>query len=255
VPEVADGSGEGTGLDRLLGGRLVLRQPARGHRAGTDAILLAASVPAVSGARAIDFGAGVGTAGLALTRRTGARVLLVERDPELAALATENVDRNGLTGRIAVHCGAVEDLDAAAAGDFASADHALANPPFNPPGGRPPPDPRTAAARVARPGLFEDWARAAARLVRPGGSFTLICRPESLGEVLAALDGRFGALSLCFVHPEAVAPAVRLLACGVKGSRGPLRIAPPLVLNRPDGGFTELAEAIHRHAAALPPTR
>ena len=45
-----------TTLDHFLGGALTLRQPASGHRSGTDAILLAA---AVGGApdRLIDLGA------------------------------------------------------------------------------------------------------------------------------------------------------------------------------------------------------
>src|SRR5215831_14784539 len=74
--------------DAALGGRLRLRQPARGHRFGHDAILLAAATPAAAGEVAIDLGAGVGAAGLALAQRVaGLAVRLVEIDPALAALA------------------------------------------------------------------------------------------------------------------------------------------------------------------------
>src|SRR6476646_11690973 len=55
--------------DAVLGGRLVLWQPRRGHRVGHDAILLAAAADGRSGDRAIELGAGVGAAGLALARR------------------------------------------------------------------------------------------------------------------------------------------------------------------------------------------
>src|SRR3954468_17278482 len=55
--------------DGFLGGRLRLRQPASGHRAGHDAILLAAATAARPGDRIVDFGAGVGAAGLAVARR------------------------------------------------------------------------------------------------------------------------------------------------------------------------------------------
>src|SRR5229473_3780911 len=73
--------------DAVLGGRLRLRQPARGHRVGHDAILLAAACPARAGERVVDLGAGVGAAGLALAARVpDATVTLVEIDPELAAL-------------------------------------------------------------------------------------------------------------------------------------------------------------------------
>src|SRR5688500_17326335 len=83
--------------DAVLGGRLRLRQPRRGHRVGHDAILLAAACPARAGERVVDLGAGVGGAGLALaTRVAGTAVTLVEVDPALAALAAQNADINEL---------------------------------------------------------------------------------------------------------------------------------------------------------------
>ena len=81
--------------DAALGGRLVLRQPRLGHRFGHDAILLAAACSARSGEHLVDFGAGVGTAGLAVARRVAdLAVTLVEIDPTLVALARDNAARN-----------------------------------------------------------------------------------------------------------------------------------------------------------------
>src|ERR1700729_4060604 len=83
--------------DAVLGGKLVLPQPLRGHRFGHDSILLAAATAAHAGERAVDLGSGVGAAGLALARRVeGLDVTLVEIDPVLAELAAENIARNGL---------------------------------------------------------------------------------------------------------------------------------------------------------------
>src|SRR2546423_14481090 len=74
--------------DAVLGGRLMLRQPRRGHRFGHDAILLAAATEARSGELAVELGAGVGAAGLALAQRvSGLKMTLVEIDPDLGALA------------------------------------------------------------------------------------------------------------------------------------------------------------------------
>src|SRR5215468_12160123 len=87
--------------DAVLGGRLRLWQPRRGHRFGLDAILLAAATPARDRDRAIDLGAGVGAAGLALAARVpGLRVTLVEVSADLAALAALNAARNQLAGRV-----------------------------------------------------------------------------------------------------------------------------------------------------------
>ena len=90
-----------TSDDAVLGGRLRLRQPLRGHRVGHDAILLAAATGARAGEQAVDLGAGVGAAGLALAVRVaGLEVTLVEIDPALCALAADNARRNGLGDRV-----------------------------------------------------------------------------------------------------------------------------------------------------------
>src|SRR6266511_1000226 len=82
--------------DAFLGGGLLLRQLKSGHRAGHDAILLAAATPARSGDRVADFGAGVGAAGLAVARRvSGIELALVEIDADLAGLARRNAASNG----------------------------------------------------------------------------------------------------------------------------------------------------------------
>src|SRR5437764_1285321 len=121
--------------DAVLGGRLILRQPARGHRFGHDAILLAAATPAAAGEVAVDLGAGVGAAGLALARRVaGLTVHLVEIDAELATLARHNAERNGFAGGAAAHALDVAGpFEAFAAAGLAAgcADRVLMNPPFH----------------------------------------------------------------------------------------------------------------------------
>ncbi len=85
--------------DRWLGGRLLLMQPKRGHRVGTDAALLVAAAGDARQGRIVDVGAGVGAVGLALAERNSlASVDLVELDPEVVQLADSNAARNGLRG-------------------------------------------------------------------------------------------------------------------------------------------------------------
>ena len=88
--------------DALLGGRVRLRQPRRGHRAGTDAVLLAALAAPREGETVYDLGAGVGAVGLAIAARAAARVVFVEREPVLAALCRENIALNRLEARARV---------------------------------------------------------------------------------------------------------------------------------------------------------
>jgi tRNA1(Val) A37 N6-methylase TrmN6 len=240
--------------DAVLGGRLVLRQPLRGHRVGHDAILLAAASVARSGDRAVDLGSGVGGAGLALARRIeGLNVTLVEIDPVLAALAAGNAQRNHLSDRVrAVRL----DVESSAA-DFttaglgpASAACVLMNPPFNV-AQQPSPDQARRLAYAASGATLERWLRAAARLLRPDGVVTLIWRADGLAEVLAALGKDFGAVTVLPVHPKPGAPAIRVLVRATKGNRAPLVLLPGILLADADGKPTAAAEAVLRKGEAL----
>jgi tRNA1(Val) A37 N6-methylase TrmN6 len=241
--------------DAVLGGKLVLRQPLRGHRFGHDAILLAAATTAQAGGRAVEFGAGVGAAGLALARRIdGVAVTLVEIDPALVALARDNVARNGLAARVRAVC---LDVTAPAAA-FAqaglipgSADLVLMNPPFNAPQ-NPSPDRGRRVARTALPDTLALWVATAARFLRASGTLTLIWRADRLDDVLAALAGEFGAVAILPVHPKPGMPAIRVLIAAVKDSSGPLSILPGFVLADADGKPTAQAETVLREGAALP---
>lgn len=248
LPELTD--------DAVLGGRIKLKQPLRGHRVGHDAILLAAAVPARTGELAVDLGAGVGSAGLALAARVpGVRVMLVELDAELAALADENVARNGFAERArAVRLGVAGPAQAFAAAGLAagSADHVLMNPPFNDPARhRLSPDAGRRMAHAAPAAALTGWIETAARLLRPAGVLTMIWRAEALAEVLAGLDKNFGALAVLPVHPSAAKPAIRVIVRAIKGSGAPLTLLPPLILADETGKPSAAAEAVLRDAAAL----
>ncbi len=228
--------------DRLLGQRLLLRQPALGHRAGTDAVLLIAA--AGQGARTVDLGSGVGTAGLGLVRlgRTSF-VSLVERDAETAALARGNI---ALAHVVAADVAAPARTLAAAGLPAGQADVVVANPPYNTPGRhRASPDARRADAHALLPAGFEPWCRAAARALKPGGRFVLVHRPEALAWLLPLLERRFRGLALVPVHARSGEPARRVLISGTLGSRAPIRVCPAFVLHRADGSFTDEAAAIH----------
>jgi tRNA1(Val) A37 N6-methylase TrmN6 len=237
--------------DRLLGGQVRLLQPKKGHRAGTDAVILAASLTGVAAARIADFGAGVGTVGLlAAARFPQARITLLERDPDLVALAHENITLNGWGNRV----DAMEiDLLAPAqerraaglkAGMF---DIVLTNPPWFRPGAvRVSPNIKRRRAHLFADGTLEGWMRAAADLLAPRGEIFVVHRADTIPDLLAALSGRFGGVTLRPVQPYADRPATRVLVRAIKGSRAPLGVEPALVLHQSGGHFAPEAEAMHR---------
>lgn len=243
--------------DAVLGGRLHLLQPAKGHRVGHDALLLAASVPAEA-RHAIDLGAGVGSAGLAFAVRVPeARVVLVEIDPAIAALARQNAARQqpNLSGRVEVVTADVALLGRAsgpAAPAIGSADAVLMNPPFNDPARhRVSPHERRARAHMGADAVLEEWVRAADRLLEAAGRLCLIHRPEALEAVLGALKGRFGAAAIRPVHPLPDAPAIRILVTALKGRRTPPSLLPGLVLADASGRPSEAAERVLRGGEAI----
>jgi tRNA1(Val) A37 N6-methylase TrmN6 len=244
--------------DAVLGGRLILRQPRRGHRVGHDAILLAAATDARPGDTAVDLGAGVGSAGLALAYRVPKlNVALVEVDPMLADLARENAARNALADRVQI---AALDVNASAQ-DFARAGlppqcarHVLMNPPFNDPlRQNASPDAGRRHAHMASRGTLAQWIGRAGQLLAPSGTLALIWRADGLADVLAALDAQFGDVAVLPVHPRPDAAAIRILVRATKGSGAPLTLLPGLMLNDADGKPSAEAEAILRKGAPLRP--
>ncbi len=252
----------GTGKDltdnAILGGRLTLRQPRRGHRVGHDAILLAAATPANPGEHAIDLGAGVGAAGLALAIRIpGLSVTLVEIDPQLAALAAGNIVRNHLAdsaGAIALDVTAPARAFSAAGLAAGSAACVMMNPPFHDPARQQAsPDAGRRLAHVAPADTLGAWVRTANRLLAPRGALTLIWRADGVGEALHALERGFGGIAVLPVHPRPGAAAIRVLVRAVKGSRAPLALLPSFVLADEAGRPSAECDAVLRHGGTLLP--
>jgi tRNA1(Val) A37 N6-methylase TrmN6 len=241
--------------DAALGGRLVLRQPRRGHRFGHDAILLAAACSPCSGEHLVDLGAGVGTAGLAVARRVDhLAVTLVETDATLVALARNNAARNKLAGRVRavrLDVGASAAAFAAARLRPGTADHVIMNPPFNAPQ-NPSPHGGRRLARSAAADTLASWLKAASRLIRPGGTLTMIWRADGLDVVLTRVSASFGAIAILPIYSKPRAPAVRVLIHAVKSSRAPLSLLPGFVLTDHAGKPAPEAEAVLRAAAVLP---
>jgi tRNA1(Val) A37 N6-methylase TrmN6 len=248
-----------TSEDLFLGGALVMEQPRDGYRAGTDAVLLAALIsPEKAGIGPIlDAGAGVGVVGLCIAQRCPeARVLLVERESDLVLLARRNIARNGVGERVSVvEADITRATDALNAAGVVSETFPIVvtNPPYHDGRRSTAAESRLKAASHQMPDTaLEDWARFMCRMAAPDGLAAMIHKAEALPLILAAFEGRFGALSVLPIHARPGDAAIRVIVTGVKGSRAPLTIRPGLVLHGPDLNFVPEIEAVFRHGAALP---
>ncbi|KQS56042.1 methyltransferase [Brevundimonas sp. Leaf363] len=250
MPNAADSQPVSYTDDRLLGGRVLLRQPARGYRAGMDAALLAAAVEAKPGERLIEAGCGVGGALLQVAARCADVALTgVERDPSAAALASVNAATNGVRAEI-VCADVAAGFRSLALQPF---DWAISNPPFfDDPNALRAPAAEKSGAWMADDGL-QAWTRFLLKAVREGGRIVVVHRADRLADLLSLLGETAGSFAIRPIHAHADEPAKRVLVQAIKTGKAPLRLLPPLVLHDRGGAkHTPEAEAILRGEAVLP---
>jgi len=243
--------------DGFLGSRLQVLQPEKGYRAGIDAVMLAASVPALQGEHVLDVGAGVGVASLCLaTRCPDVNVTGLEIQRALVETALENIARNNLQARVTVVEGSISEKAAILADKdvaYGSFDHVMTNPPFYERDKIWDSQNDSKATAHALEGVsLEEWLRVTCAMAKPKGTVTIIHRADALPELLAGVEGRLGGLIAFPLWPAAGKEANRVLLRGIKGSRAPFKLANGFLLHDGPGGFTAEADAILRNGAALP---
>ena len=239
--------------DAFLDGKFeVLQMAGSGHRSGLDAILLAATLPVDISGKLADLGAGSGVAGIAaISLRPELNVQLVEDNPHLADLAYQSSKL--ATNAKMKHRIEVLQADVTLSGlkrenaglHDNSFDFVIMNPPYNDiASNRTSTDVLKAEAHMMGEGGLDAWMRTATTILKPRGMLAMIYRASSIGQIIAATQGRFGGLTIIPIHSRINEPAKRLLIRATKGSRAPIVFAPPIVIHQNDGSFTPTADAI-----------
>jgi len=226
-------------VDAFHRGAFHIVQPkGRGHRSGMDAMLLASLVADDRQIRVADLGAGAGAAGIAVASRLErAEVVLFERSAEMAVFAVKSLalpENEHLAARVSV-LEADVTLTGKARNEAGLVDdsfhHVIMNPPFNDGGDRKTPDALKAEAHAMTDDLFDRWIRTAGAITIPGGQLSLIARPQSIADIVAACGKRFGGIEITPLYPRAGENAVRILVTAIKGSRARLGIRAPLLMH------------------------
>lgn len=235
--------------DAFLGGRLHLRQPARGFRAGIDSVLLAASVPAKRGDRILELGAGAGVAALCLAARVeGVHIEGIERERSLVVLARENAAANDLAVRVRFHEGDATRPPAKSE----AFDHVMMNPPYNDPAkGTPAPHRGKRKALAECDAALTAWIAHARDALKPGGRLTLVFRADRASLLWPLLRDGFGATAMLPLFPDRQRPARRILVAAAKGGTFDLHFAASLTLHAAASKYTPEADALLRGAASL----
>lgn len=196
---------------------------------GTDSFALGYFAAPDRRARVCDLGCGTGLLGaLLLSRRPELRLYNVEISPRALALCEQTFAANGWQGEF--FCGDLRERSAMpGAGTM---DYVLSNPPYFRAGsGAPSPDPARQSARSEQSCTLQEVCAAAGYLLRWGGRFALVHRPERLTDALCALRGAgMEPKRLRFVCPRTeAAPSIVLLEAR-RGGKSGLTIEPPLLI-------------------------
>ncbi|MEZ7813262.1 MAG: tRNA1Val (adenine37-N6)-methyltransferase [Paracoccaceae bacterium] len=239
--------------DGFLGGALQIWQPIKGYRAAMDSVLLAAVVPAKAGQSVLELGCGAGVASLCLARRvSGLFSFGVERQVDYANLARQNATENGLNFTVET-----ADLENMPANLRCAFDHVIFNPPYflSQRGTRGQDPGREEALREET--STQAWIDAATRRLAPGGRLHLIQSADRLPEILSAIDGRLGAVTLLPLAPRQGRAAKRFILMAQKGARSPFTLRAPFIIHKGENhmadvpDYTAQAEKILRHGAPL----
>ncbi|MBU1745007.1 MAG: methyltransferase [Proteobacteria bacterium] len=240
-------------VDGILVGRLRLIQRKRGYRFSLDALLIAHFTDLRNGDDLIDLGTGSGIIALILAQRFRCgRVLGIEIQDELVAIAKRNVVLNGLAGRIEIRRGDVRFPETLCGPQSFSA--AVFNPPYRRlRSGRTNADPEKAVARHEIEGTVADFLTAAVYALRPEGRVYAIYPAVRMVELIARMrECRIEPKRLRLVHSRLDGGGEFVLAEGVKGGREGLNVAPPLFIYQDAGGYTPEMEEIFRDLSAFP---
>lgn len=207
---------------------------------GMDAVLLSGFAVVKEGARVLDLGTGTGIIPILLEAKTEASHLTgLEIQEESADMARRSIALNGLEDKIAIVTG---DLKEAAfllgKGVF---DVVTCNPPYmigehGLTGG----NRQKTIARHEVLCTFEDVAREAATVLKPGGTFYLVHRPFRLVELFRTLT--FHGLEpkrMKLVHPFVEKEPNMVLIEAKKGGNSRITIESPLIVYKEPGVYTD----------------
>ena len=240
-------------IDGILADRLRIIQRKRGYRFSLDSLLIAHFANIQDGDDLIDLGTGSGIIALILAQRFRCeRVLGIEIQDELVAIAKRNVVLNELAGQIEIFRGDVRCPETLCGPQSFSA--AIFNPPYRRlRSGRTNSDPEKAVARHEIEGTVADFLAAAVYALRQEGRVYVIYPAARMVELIVRMrESRIEPKRLRLVHSRLDGGGEFVLVEGAKGGREGLNVAPPLCIYQDRGVYTPEMTGIFSDLSAFP---
>jgi tRNA1Val (adenine37-N6)-methyltransferase len=225
--------------DLFLDGKIQVVQPVNGYRFSIDSIILAGFSHPPAGATVVDLGTGCGIIPLILAHRTlNLRLIGVELQPSLAAMALKNIKRNGLSDRISILCQDMCNLSKDTFGT--TVDYVISNPPYYPVlSGRINPNPQKALAKHELKINLSKLVTVARKVLHSGGKFILIYPSERLTDVLFQMRQKgIEPKALHMIFSKQNESAKLVVIEGIRDGRPGIQELSSLVVYRLDGRYT-----------------
>lgn len=207
---------------------------------GMDAVLLSGFAKVKTGENVLDMGTGTGIIPILLEAKTdGKHFTGLEIQEESADMARRSVLYNHLEEKISIVQGDIKEADRLFA--LASFDVITCNPPYMTGShGLLNPNVPKAIARHEVMCTFDDVARQAARLLKPGGRFYLVHRPFRLAELIVTLTKyHLEPKRMKLVHPFADKEPNMVLIEAIRGAKPRITVESPLIVYQKPGVYTD----------------
>lgn len=232
--------------DNFLNGKIKLRQSVKGLRATSDAVLVAAAVKAQKGHTVLDVGAGNGAIGLCISARVPVQITALEIQENLVQLIQENAALNDQ--KITVISTDLFQRNDPLKGHLFH--HVVTNPPFYDTTGASRHNPEQAKAYMANFDL-DKWLIYCLKHLCAKGTFTMIHRPEMLGEILMILEQKLGAIEIIPIYSKTGQPAKRIIVRGQLGSKKQTTLCPCITMHTQNDKPTPSAARLLRQGREL----
>lgn len=211
---------------------LTLSQNSKTLTFGTDALLLSAFVFGGTHKSAAELGCGSGVISLLCqSREKFSHIYAVEVQQSLHELCRKNISQNSLDGKITPICSDIRSLTAAQT--YGELDCVFANPPYmKADSGKRNVHDEKFVARHEVFGDISDFCACASRLLKYGGKFYTVWRPDRLTDLICALRAnKLEPKKIIFVHAYPSALPSVILTEAVKGGASGNKLYPPLYLS------------------------
>lgn len=211
--------------------RLCLIQKKKGLTFGTDAYLLSAFAKPMKNCTAYDLGTGTGVASLlCLAKNKYKKIYGVEIQHSFAELSKRNAELNRFETQFEI----IED-DIRNASTFPFSGNVgcvISNPPYMPlNSGKAPCNNEMSIARREENGTIYDFCRSAGILLKHGGLFYTVFRPDRLAELIYSLKSNsLEPKKIVIIYPYIESPPCLVLVESKKGASPSLKMSRSLII-------------------------